>query len=74
MTISLNPHHAVYAGSFDPFTFGHLDIVQRASRLFERVTIGVGTNPEKRALFTPDERMELIHQSISNLTNVPVRA
>jgi len=72
MTVALNPHHAVYAGSFDPFTFGHLDIVQRAARLFERVTIGVGTNPEKRALFTPDERMELIQQSISDLNNVTV--
>jgi pantetheine-phosphate adenylyltransferase len=72
MATALNPHHAVYAGSFDPFTFGHLDIVQRASRLFERVTIGVGTNPEKRALFTPDERMDLIQQSISNLNNVTV--
>lgn len=72
MSITLNPHHAVYAGSFDPFTFGHLDIVQRASRLFEQVTIGVGTNPEKRALFTPDERMGLIHQAIANLSNVKV--
>lgn len=72
MTTALNPHHAVYAGSFDPFTFGHLDIVQRASRLFEQVTIGVGTNPEKRALFTPDERMDLIHQSIASLSNVKV--
>ncbi len=72
MAATLNPHHAVYAGSFDPFTFGHLDIVQRASRLFERVTIGVGTNPGKTPLFTPDERMELIHQSIVGLTNVAV--
>lgn len=72
MPTTLNPHHAVYAGSFDPFTFGHLDIVQRASRLFEQVTIGVGTNPEKRALFTPDERMDLIHQSIVSLSNVKV--
>lgn len=72
MTATLNPHHAVYAGSFDPFTFGHLDIVQRASRLFERVTIGVGTNPEKRALFTPDERMDLMRQSIAGLPNVNV--
>lgn len=72
MTSTLNPHHAVYAGSFDPFTFGHLDIVQRAARLFEKVTIGVGTNPEKRALFTPEERTELIRQSISGLQNVTV--
>jgi len=72
MTAPLNPHHAVYAGSFDPFTLGHLDIVQRAARLFERVTIGVGLNPEKRALFSLDERMDLIRQSISGLDNVTV--
>ena len=72
MPAPLNPQHAVYAGSFDPFTFGHLDIVQRAARLFARVTIGVGTNPEKRALFSPDERMELIRQSIVGLANVTV--
>lgn len=70
MAGKLNPRHAVYAGSFDPLTLGHLDIVQRAARLFERVTIGVGINPDKRALFTPDERMDLIRQSIVGLTNV----
>lgn len=72
MIATLNAHHAVYAGSFDPFTFGHLDIVQRASRLFERVTIGVGSNPEKRALFTSEERVDLIRQSITGLDNVTV--
>ncbi len=72
MTTQLNPHHAVYAGSFDPLTLGHLDIVQRASRLFARVTIGVGTNPDKRPLFSPEERMDLIRQSISGLANVDV--
>ena len=69
-TNKLNPHHAVYAGSFDPLTLGHLDIVQRASELFERVTIGVGSNPDKRPLFTPEERLELIRQSITGLKNV----
>ena len=69
----LNPHHAVYAGSFDPLTLGHLDIVQRACRLFERVTIAIGINPEKRTLFTPDERLSLIQQSIIGLENVDVQ-
>lgn len=70
---SLNPHHAVYAGSFDPMTLGHLDIVQRASRLFERVTIAIGINPEKQTLFTPEERQDLILQSIGGLGNVDVQ-
>lgn len=68
----LNPHHAVYAGSFDPLTLGHLDIVQRASQIFERVTIGIGINPHKQALFTPDERLDLIRRTVSDLKNVDV--
>ena len=72
MPSKLNPHHAVYAGSFDPLTLGHLDIVQRASQLFERVTIGIGINPHKQALFTPEERLDLIRQSVSGLKNVDV--
>lgn len=72
MASSLNPHHAVYAGSFDPLTLGHLDIVQRASRLFEFVTIGIGINPDKRPLFSTDERVDFIRQSISDLANVRV--
>lgn len=73
MTETLNQHHAVYAGSFDPLTLGHLDIVQRAARLFERVTIAIGINPEKRTLFTPEERLQLIQQSIGGLENVDVQ-
>jgi len=73
MTNPLNPHYAVYAGSFDPMTLGHLDIVQRASRLFARVTIAVGINPEKKTLFTPDERLDLIQKSIVGLENVDVQ-
>jgi pantetheine-phosphate adenylyltransferase len=73
MTDPLNPHHAVYAGSFDPLTLGHLDIIQRASRLFERVTVAIGVNPEKRTLFTPEERLELIEQSIGDMANVDVQ-
>lgn len=66
------PHHAVYAGSFDPPTLGHLDIIQRAARLFERVTVGVGVNPEKRPLFEPTERVELIRRIVIDLPNVTV--
>ncbi|MDR0522031.1 MAG: pantetheine-phosphate adenylyltransferase [Planctomycetaceae bacterium] len=64
---------AVYPGSFDPFTLGHLDIVQRASRLFERLVIGVGVNLDKRPLFSAEERVELIRLSTSHLNNIEVR-
>jgi len=63
---------AVYPGSFDPFTLGHLDIVQRVSRLFERLVIGVGINLEKQPLFSAEERVELIQLSTSHLNNIEV--
>jgi pantetheine-phosphate adenylyltransferase len=70
---ALNPHHAVYAGSFDPITLGHLDIIQRASKLFERVTVAIGINPDKRTLFSPEERQHLIEMSLGGLGNVDVQ-
>jgi pantetheine-phosphate adenylyltransferase len=66
------PAFAVYPGSFDPFTLGHLDIVQRASRLFDRLVIGVGINLEKQPLFTAEERVELIRLSTAHLNNIEV--
>jgi len=66
------PQFAVYPGSFDPFTLGHLDIVQRASRLFERLVVGVGINLEKQPLFTAEERVELIRLSTSHLSNIEI--
>jgi len=66
------PAFAVYPGSFDPFTLGHLDIVQRASRLFDRLVIGVGINLEKRPLFTAEERVELIQLSTAHLNNIEI--
>jgi pantetheine-phosphate adenylyltransferase len=68
----MNPPFAVYPGSFDPFTLGHLDIVQRASRLFDRLVIGVGINLEKQPLFTANERVELIQLSTAHLNNIEV--
>ena len=62
----------VYPGSFDPFTLGHLDIVQRASRLFDRLVIGVGINLEKQPLFTANERVELIRLSTAHLDNIEI--
>jgi pantetheine-phosphate adenylyltransferase len=63
---------AVYPGSFDPFTLGHLDIVQRASRLFDRLVIGIGTNLDKQPLFTAEERVELVRLSTAQLSNIEV--
>ena len=51
-----SPRIAVYPGSFDPITLGHLNVMERASRLFDRLIVGVGVNIEKETLFTPEER------------------
>ena len=64
---------AVYPGSFDPITNGHLDIIIRASKLFDKLIIGVYDNPDKLVLFTTEERAELVEKSVTNLPNVEVR-
>ena len=51
---------AIYPGSFDPPTFGHLDLIQRASKIFDRVIVGVATNSEKQSLFSVEERMDML--------------
>ncbi|MDX2097519.1 MAG: pantetheine-phosphate adenylyltransferase [Leptolyngbyaceae cyanobacterium bins.59] len=63
---------AVYPGSFDPITFGHLDIIKRGCRLFDRVIVVVLRNPNKQPLFTEQERMQQICLSTAHLTNVEV--
>lgn len=65
---------AIYPGSFDPITNGHLDIVTRAAKLFDRVIIGVYDTPDKRLMFTVEERVELARQAVADLPNVEVRA
>ena len=55
---------AVYPGTFDPVTTGHLDIIQRATRICDRLVIGVAYNIDKRPLFTPDERAEMVRDEI----------
>ena len=69
---SVGPRIAVYPGSFDPITLGHLDILERASKLFDRVIVGIGRHPTKRGYFGPQERRELIAQSTTHLPNVAV--
>lgn len=66
------PRTAVYTGSFDPLTLGHLNVVQRATRLFDQLVIGVGINTEKAALFTPEQRVDLIEEVVRDLPNVRV--
>lgn len=63
---------AIYPGSFDPITFGHLDIIKRSCVLFERVIVAVLRNPNKNPLFTVQERMEQIAHSTQSLANVEV--
>lgn len=63
---------AVYPGSFDPITNGHLDIIQRASRLYDMVVVGVLQNGGKSPVFTPDERVEMIQSVTADLGNVEV--
>jgi pantetheine-phosphate adenylyltransferase len=65
---------AIYPGSFDPITNGHLDIASRAAKLFEKLIIGVYDDPGKNVLFTTEERVELVRQAIANLPNVEVES
>ena len=62
----------IYPGSFDPPTNGHLDVIKRASRLFDRVIVGVARNESKQPLFTLAERRNLIEESVAELDNVEV--
>lgn len=63
---------AIYPGTFDPITNGHLDLVGRASRLFQKVTVAVAFNAGKTPLFTLEERVSLVKQAVSSYANVEV--
>jgi len=63
---------AIYPGTFDPMTNGHLDLVQRASQIFDEVIIGVSENPNKKKLFDIEERQEIARQITSEIPNVTV--
>lgn len=63
---------AIYPGSFDPVTNGHLDIIARAVRLFDRVIVAVYDRPAKRLLFSAEERVEMIRQAVADCPNVSV--
>ncbi len=63
---------AVFPGAFDPLTHGHLDIIRRGCRLFDRLIVAVGHNPEKMALFSADERVAMLQECCGDLSNVEV--
>jgi pantetheine-phosphate adenylyltransferase len=64
---------ALYAGSFDPITNGHVDIIQRASGLFERLVVAVAINPDKSPLFTAEQRYEMVKETCAGMQNVEVK-
>ena len=65
---------AIYPGTFDPITNGHLDIVNRASRLFEKIIIGVYEKSNKHLLFTKEERVDLVKRAVANIPDVEVKS
>jgi pantetheine-phosphate adenylyltransferase len=65
---------AIYPGSFDPITHGHIDIIKRASSIFEELIVGVYDRPEKRLLFSTQERLQMIQQSIVHIKNAKAQA
>jgi len=63
---------AIYPGSFDPVTNGHLDIIQRGLTLFDKIIVTILENPEKKALFTVPERIELLEDSLKHIGNIEI--
>lgn len=66
------PTHAMYPGSFDPITNGHVDVIERAAAMFDRVTVVVAVNTQKVPMFTEQERLELARRSLEHLPTVSV--
>lgn len=63
---------AVYPGSFDPATNGHIDVIERALKIFDRIIVGIGDNPGKKPLFSINERIEMLRESTKHLDNVEI--
>ena len=68
------PRTAVYIGSFDPVTLGHLNIIERASTLVDLLVVGIGINIEKQPLFSLDERISMLYRATQHLSNIEVRS
>ncbi len=62
----------IYPGSFDPITYGHLDIITRSAKLFDKLIVAVLSNPQKQPLFTVEERLEMIKESVKDIKNIEV--
>ena len=73
MNTSQSPRTAVFTGTFDPLTLGHLDVIRRGSALFDRLVVAVGLNPNKAMLFDIEERVALAESVVSEIPNVEVR-
>ena len=65
---------AIYPGTFDPITNGHIDVIERALKIFDKVIVVIARNPKKQTLFTEEERIELIRESLKHLANIEVTA
>lgn len=63
---------AIYPGTFDPLTFGHLDVIERASRIFDRLIVAVGVNASKKPIFSLEERMGMVREAVAGYSNVEV--
>lgn len=68
------PRVAVYTGSFDPVTLGHLNVIERASTLVDRLIVGIGINVEKQSLFSLDERLAMLDKACGHLPNIEVQS
>lgn len=65
---------AVFPGTFDPVTIGHLDVIRRAARMFPNLVVGVGHNPEKSAMFSTEERIDMLRELVGDIDNVSVKS
>lgn len=65
---------AIYPGSFDPVTYGHIDIIERSANFFDKLIVAVLSNPRKTPLFTAEERIEMIRESVKHIPNVEVES
>lgn len=70
---SAKPRTAVYTGSFDPITLGHLNVIERAATLCDKLVVGVGINVGKQPMFSIDERVDLVKRAVKHVKNVEVR-
>lgn len=72
--MELSSRSAVFTGTFDPITLGHLDVINRGRLLFERLVVAIGVNPNKQVLFPIEERVALAERVVSRFDNVEVQA